>query len=86
MGSGGGRPIADTSTTDSLKSIFVGVKFLNLWLKSLEVRYVCSFQEYSDKMKELFKKTPNTIAVNTSQYFREKWQLLLTKFGGKCYM
>ena len=29
MSSGGGRPIPDTYTTDSLKYIFINIKFLN---------------------------------------------------------
>ena len=69
VSSGFVRPVPYILTVDALKSLYFSNKFIESWIKSLEVNYVCLFQAHSDKMNELLNKVPTTMSIKTYQYF-----------------
>ena len=71
MSSGCGRPIPDTSTTDSPKPMCIGIYFINSWFKPLEVDYYWRCQDYPYNINELFNEIRHIILVETYQYFKK---------------
>ena len=66
------RSITDNSTTYALKYFCICVNFINLWLKSLEDTFVCSFRVYSKNMDKLFNKIATTMLGKTYQYIKKR--------------
>ena len=79
---GCGRPLTLDSTTDSLVSLCVSIKFIENWINVLANNFAWRCYAYHDNPKEIFKQIPTEIPTPTFEYFKRKHLTLLTDIGG----
>ena len=73
------RSIPKNATTKALKALVDTLNFIDIWIKLFVDNYEARFEAYTNYMKDMFKKIPQTMikALTPQQKSRNVWQILV---------